>query len=196
MFNIKTISTLTLTILVGIGGSKALALPGQSTEQVITWVNAHPTLKPSTDDGLTVKKSNSPTQRFTFEASVLPPGRLTLVKDRGKIKSERFTFFDMINGVTSERLQESIRIIYGLDIYQDFQQAKVVYAYPSLATIDLAKRQNRPLLAARQGELRLGDRYAYLIEVTNTDKGKAYHGEVTVFLKDYLQKLEVELSDR
>jgi hypothetical protein len=102
----------------------------------------------------------------------------------------------MINGVTPNRLKESLRIIYGLGIYQDYTRAKLVYVYPTAATIDLARRENRPLLAAQQGELLLGERYAYWMEVTQTDKGKAFNGELTVFLKEDLANLELQLRAR
>lgn len=176
--------------------SSASALPGQKTEEVVAWINANPTLRPGIGDGLLVRKTNTARERFTFQATVLPPGKVVFPKDKGTIRTENFTFFDMINGVTSDRLKESLRVIYGLDIYQDYERARVVYTYPSPETIELARRMNRPLLALQQGELRLGDRYAYWMEVTQNEKGKAYNGQMTVFLKDDLDKLETELRDR
>jgi hypothetical protein len=106
------------------------------------------------------------------------------------------TFYDQINGVTPERLRESLRAIYGSAIYQDFEQATVVYNYPVPQTLDLARRRNRLLDTARQGELRLGGRYAYWMEVTQTDTGKAFNGQLTIFLKEDVAKLEAELRDR
>lgn len=176
--------------------SSASALPGQKTEQVVAWINANPTLRPGIGDGLVVRKTNTARERFTFQATVVPPGRVTFPKDKGTIRTESFTFFDMINGVTPDRLKESLRVIYGLDIYQDYERARVVYSYPTPETVELSRRLNRPLLALQQGELRLGDRYAYWMEVTNNEKGKAYNGQMTVFLKEDLDKLETELRDR
>jgi hypothetical protein len=177
--------------------ANANALPGQTTDTVAAWVNAHPTLRPGIGDGLVVNKTNSAAQRFTFQASILSPGRITSPPpDTFTIRSERFYFYDRVNGVTPERLQESVRIIYGPAIYQDYERAKVVYEYPSAETIDLARRQNLPLLALQQGKLLLGERYAYWMEVTKTNSGKAFNGQVTVFLKDDLNKLEIELRDR
>ncbi len=147
-------------------------------------------------DGLRVSKSSTPAQNFTFQASVLSPGRLTPPKDRGTIRSEHMTFYDKINGVTLDRLRESLRVIYGLTIYQDYERAKLVYDYPVPQTIDLARRQNRPLLAQQQGELRLGERFAYWLEITKTDTDKAFNGQITVFLKEDLDKLEAQLRDR
>lgn len=175
----------------------ANALPGQSTDTVVAWINAHPTLRPGIGDGLVVNKTNSAAQRFTFQASILPPGRITSPPvDTFTVRSERFYFYDRVNGVTPERLQESVRIIYGPAIYQDYERAKVVYEYPTPETVDLARRQNLPLLAQQQGKLLLGERYAYWMEVAKTNSGKAFNGQVTVLLKEDLNKLEIELRDR
>lgn len=176
--------------------STAHALPGERTETVAAWIRAHPTLQPANRDGLSVRKSNTAAQRFTFQATVLPPGRVTSPVDRGTIRSERLSFYDRVNGVTSERLQESLRTIYGLELYQDYEQARIMYAYPTPESLDLARRQNRPLLAAQQGELRLGERYAYWREVTQAEAGKAFSGQLTIFLIEDLDKLEAELRDR
>ena len=189
-------SVLSLSILLALGANRVNALPGQSPDTVVSWINANPTLRPGIGEGLLVRKFNTPAQRFTFKATVLPPGQVSTPIDRATIRSERISFYDMINGVTPDRLKESLRIIYGLGIYQDYTRAKLVYVYPTAATIDLARRENRPLLAAQQGELSLGERYAYWMEVTKTNKGKAYNGELTVFLKEDLPKLELQLRNR
>lgn len=174
----------------------ANALPGESAEAVAAWMNANPTLRPGIGQGLRVTKSDTAAMNFTFQASVLPPGRVTPPEDRGTIRSERMTFYDKINGVTFNRLREALRAIYDPTIYQDYDRARVVYEYPTPQIIDLARRQNRPLLAQQQGELRLGERYAYWLEITKIDGDKAYNGQVTVFLKNDLDKLESELRDR
>jgi hypothetical protein len=71
-----------------------------------------------------------------------------------------------------------------------------VYSYPAPETIDLSRRQNLTLLAAQQGELRLGERYAYWMDVTKTKNGKAFNGQLTIFLKEDLDKLATELRNR
>jgi hypothetical protein len=185
-----------LTVFLLLFPTIANALPGQRTETVAAWINANPTLRPAIGDGLRVTRSSTPAQRFTFQASVLPPGRVTIVNDRSTIRSERMTFYDMINGVTVERLRESLRVIYGPTIYEDYDRAQRVYDYPVPATIDLARRQNRPLLEQQQGELRLGNRFAYWLEITNTESGKAFNGQITVFLKEDLNKIEAEVRAR
>lgn len=196
MKGLKLGSIVSVGILSVLVGYRANALPGDPVDTVAAWIAAHPTLQPGIGDGLTVRKSNTASQRFTFQARVLPPGQIAFPTDRSMIRSEQISFYDQINGVTPERLAESLRIIYGPGIYQDYERAKLVYAYPSPETVDLARRQNRPLLAAQQGELLLGDRFAYWLEVTQTDSGKAYNGQITVLLKDDLDKLETELRDQ
>jgi hypothetical protein len=188
-------SILSLSMLLVLAG-RANALPGQSTDTVTSWINANPTLRPGIGDGLLVRKVNTPAQRFSFQASILPPGRITVPTDRATIRSERLSFYDAVNGITPERLKESLRVIYGLEIYQDYDRARIVYVYPSPETVDLSRRQNLPLLAAQQGELLLGERYAYWIEVTKTEKGKALNGQLTIFLKEDLDKIQTELRSR
>jgi hypothetical protein len=196
MYKFKLWAGLSLGILLTLAGNRAQALPGQTTDKVISWINANPTLRPGAGDGLIVRNSSTAAQRFNFEASVLPPGRITFPKDKSAVRTESLHIFDMINGVTRDRLKESLRTIYGLDIYQDFERGTVVYSYPSPETVDQARRQRLPLLEAQQGELRLGDRYAYWMEVVPTKSGKAFNGQVTVFLKEDLNKLQTELLGR
>jgi hypothetical protein len=176
--------------------SKANALPGQSTEEVTTWMKAHPTLRSGSGEQLYVQKSDTAAQRFTFQASVLPPGKVEFAKDRSRIRYERLAMYDAINGMSFQRLQESLRVIYGYDIYQDFQQAQVVYEYPNQGTINSARFAKTPIREALQGQLRVGDRYAYWIEVAKPRSGKAYTGQMTVLLKTDLEKLQKELQTR
>lgn len=176
--------------------SQADALPGQSTEEVGTWIKAHPTLRPRAGEKLFVQKSDTAAQRFTFQASVLPPGKVTFTKDRSVIRSERIAMYDAVNGMTLQRLQESLRVIYGLDIYQDFKRAQVVYEYPNESAINSARMARTPIREALKGELRVGDRYAYWLEVAQPREGKAFTGQMTVLLKTDLDKLETELRNR
>jgi hypothetical protein len=170
------------------------ALPGQTSEEVAAWMQANPTLQPESGETLLVKKSDTPAQRFTFQASTLEPGRIApSLGPAGIIRTERFEMFDLVNGVNSARLQETLRIIYGLDIYQDFQQARVVYAYPNPATVDLARSRNAPLLESLQGELRVGSRFAYWLEVPQPREGNPIMGRMTILLKEDLAKVETEL---
>lgn len=198
-------NSLFLGLLIALTGGRANALPGQTTQEVAAWIQANPNLQPTSGETLLVRKSDTAAQRFTFEASALAPGRATIVPlgNSSVIRAERLELFDLINGITVNRLEESLRVIYGLDIYQDYQRARVVYAYPNPETVNLARSQNEPLLEALQGELRLGDRYAYWIEIAQprqpdpiTGKVTPIIGRIVVFLKEDLDKLESELRNR
>lgn len=189
-------SILLLGIGLALSGHPANALPGESVDTVQAWINAHPTLRPGIGDGLRVTKSDTAAQQFTFQATVLPPGRVMAPRDRGRIRSERMSFYDRINGVTFDQLEDAVRVIYGPTIYDDFNRARIVYEYPVRETIDLARRRRLPLLEAQQGQLRLGERFAYWMEVTQTSSGEAYNGQLTVFLKEDLDKMETELRHR
>lgn len=190
---ISLVSWLCVGIL---ANSQADALPGQSTEEVGTWIKAHPTLRPRAGEKLFIQKSDTAAQRFTFQASVLPPGKVAFTKDRSVIRSERIAMYDAVNGMTLARLQESLRVIYGLDIYQDFKRAQVVYEYPDASAINSARMAKTPIREALKGELRVGDRYAYWLEVAQPRDGKAFTGQMTVLLKTDLDKLETELRNR
>ncbi|MBD2200596.1 MULTISPECIES: hypothetical protein [Calothrix] len=176
--------------------SKTNALPGQQTEEVTTWIQAHPTLRPRSGERLFIQKSDTAAQRFTFLASVLPPGKVAFTKDRSVIRNERITMYDAVNGMTFDRLQEALRVIYGVDIYQDFKRGQVLYQYPNQSAINSARLAKTPIREALQGELRVGDRFAYWIEVAQPKAGKAFTGQMTVLLKSDLDKLEAELRNR
>lgn len=174
----------------------AIALPGESTEAVLTWIQAHPTLRPQGGETTIIRKTDTPAIRFTYEASVLPPGRITVPANRGEIRSEYFSVYDQINGVPPVLLEEYLRDIYGLDIYQDYQLATTIYAYPQPETVELSRRLDQPGLADQYGELRTGKRFAYWLEVAYTPDGNPISGRMTIFLKEDLEKLLIELRDR
>ncbi|NJM17537.1 MAG: hypothetical protein HC907_01780 [Richelia sp. SM1_7_0] len=176
--------------------SAATALPGQATEQVETWIKAHPTLSPRSGERFLVTKTDTAAQRFSFQAMVSAPGRVTFSKNRSQIRTERISMYDAINGMSLDRLKESLRIIYGLDIYQDYKGAQVIYEYPNQSAINAARFAKTPIREGLTGELRVGDRYAYWVEVAQGKNGKAYTGQMTVFLKSDLDKLEEELRNR
>lgn len=171
------------------------ALPGQTIGEVETWIKAHPTLRPGRGERLVVRKGERPTQRFVFEASRFSPGRIT-AGSSGLILSERLEFYDEVEGVDSERLVEALRIIYGVDIYQDYQRAKVIYTYPTDEQIERARQEKKPLLEARRGELREGERFAYWVEIAQPETGNAVTGRLIVFLKDDIDDIEKELRAR
>lgn len=196
MNGIRFGSLLGFGLLLLSGATPARALPGQTTKEVAAWMQANPTLRPSRGEKFLVTKSSTAAQRFTFEASLLSPGRIKQSPNAGIIRSERLMLFDMQNGVTQERLKESLRAIYGLEVSQDFDRAQVVYAYPSEVTIQQAIAQNNPLLASLQGELRRGSRYAYWLEIAQTPEGLAYAGRITLLLRNDVDLLEAEIRNR
>jgi hypothetical protein len=83
------------------------------------------------------------------------------------------TMFDAVNGITVARLEESLRVIYGLDVYQDYNDAQVVYQYPNQSAINTARLAKTPIREALQGELRIGDRYAYWVEIAQPKQVKS-----------------------
>ncbi len=171
------------------------ALPGQSSNEVASWIKSNPNLTPNGNERLQIQKRNTAAQVFQFTADLFPPGYLTASKG-DVIRAERMELFDQINGVDRDGLEEILREIYGQDIYQDYYNAQVVYTYPSAATITQAINRHTPLLAARQGELRSGIRYAYWIEIAKPEKAQAVTGKIVVFLKEDLNDLESYLRNR
>jgi hypothetical protein len=185
-----------LTALIGLGGGQALALPGQPVTEVAAWVQSHPTLQPAPGEILLVRRTDSPSRRFTFEASITAPGRATAGDRKDIIRSESMSLFDTVNGVTQARMEESLAIVYGEDLYQDYRQASVVLRYPTPEMLSQAENLNRPLLRYAEGELRQGEQYAYWIETVQTPDGKPQNGQVTVLLLEDLPKLQAELESR
>ena len=175
----------------------AIALPGQTPDQVIDWIRTNPALRPEAGERLLVRKSDTPSRRFQFQASVVLPGIAAIQKSEANlIRSEQIRIFDIINGVTRSRLEESLRSIYGPDIMRDYATAKRVYAYPTVAMLQRSQSKNAsPILRALQGELRQGTKYAYWVELLQNGKGSANSGQITVFELDSLPKLEQELSN-
>ncbi|MFN5764778.1 MAG: hypothetical protein ACK470_10295 [Pseudanabaena sp.] len=175
----------------------AIALPGQTPDQVIDWIRTNPALRPEAGERLLVRKSDTPSRRFQFQASVVLPGIAAIQKSEANlIRSEQIRIFDIINGVTRSRLEESLRSIYGPDIMRDYATAKRVYAYPTVAMLQRSQSKNAsPILRALQGELRQGKKYAYWVELLQNGKGSSNSGQITVFELDSLPKLEQELSN-
>ena len=82
MLKFCQVSLLAVSILFGFFGNNVQALPGQSTDEAVSWINGNATLRPALGDGLVVKKSETPAHRFQFQPSVLPPGRVHFPRDR------------------------------------------------------------------------------------------------------------------
>jgi hypothetical protein len=180
-----------------LGALPAQALPGQSVDEVTAWMKANVTLRPGSNERLIVRKSDSAAQRFVFEASMFAPGAFDpKSKGGGRIRTETLKLFDMQNGITKARLEESLRAIYGLDVTQDFDRAQTIYTYPTAATVKTGIAQQKPILSALQGEIRKGARFAYWVEVAQSDKGLAYAGRISVFQHEDIDRLEAEIRNR
>ncbi|WP_072621720.1 hypothetical protein [Spirulina major] len=197
------LALLPASLSLGLHGLPSAALPGQPTEIVAAWILGNGALQGSIGDGLSVRRSNGGSQTFEFAASIFPPGRRSGVASRGscatptrrgRIRSEAFVLRDFVNGVPVERLELGLRMIYGLDVYQDYHQGALIYAYPRAEVIDTARRLGLPGVEGNYGEVRLGDRYAFWLDMAQTETGINYSGQVTVFLKEDLPKLVRELG--
>jgi hypothetical protein len=196
MLPTKTLSFALFILNSSLLAAPAFALPGQTRQEVAAWIRSNPSLTPVLGDGLTVRRFNTATQRFLFNASVLPVTSMFDVSDNSNIiRREQISFYDVINGISTDRLEESLRVIYGADIYQDYFLARVIYQYPSPEQVALAQRQNLPLLSARRGELRLGDRFGYWLETTRGNNETGANGQITIFLREDLDQLESELRN-
>ncbi|ASC69245.1 uncharacterized protein XM38_001720 [Halomicronema hongdechloris C2206] len=173
---------LTLSFWLG-GAGIAQALPGQPVEVVKAWIQANPTLRPNRPDTLVVHRTDTPARRFTFRASVFPIGNLTPEVDLSHIRTERFDLFDLANGVDVERLEESLRAIYGPDIYADYQLAEPLYRYPN---VESSATANPAVMV--EGEVRIGERFAYWLEL-NSDAQGVTRGRMTILTKADLPRL-------
>lgn len=188
-------SGLLFGVLMGWGG-RANALPGQPVLDVASWMQSQPTIQPAPGESLLVHRTDSPSRRFTFQALITAPGRATASDGKDIIRSECITLFDTVYGVSQQRLEESLNLIYGPDLYQDYRLADVVYQYPTLDMVQRAQAENIPLLQLTQGEVRQGKRFAYWVETVQTPRGLAQNGRVTIFLLEDLSKLTAELGNR
>ena len=188
-------------VWLGWGATASDAIPGQSVEDVQTWMKAHPTLRATASERLLVNRFDTPARRYTFQATIFPvggyanasdePAILNPEIDRSIIRTEKFTLVDMVDGVSVERLEESLRLIYGPDIYADYRRAVPVYSYPDSSPTQVL----RPGRDVARGELREGEQLAYWIELTPNPDGTVHLGSISVFLREDLSGLQTFLSD-
>jgi hypothetical protein len=181
-------------------GSGAQAIPGQSVDEAQTWMQAHPTLRATPQEYLLVRRSDNAARRFTFQASLFPPGGLSndgtpgiLIRNSNSlnlVRMERFSLVDMVNGVTLLRLEESLRVLYGPDIYADYRRSQATYTYPDSSPNQLLRPDRR----AVRGELRLGEQFAYWIEFLPNSDGSVESGTIAVLLKEDLPALQTTLE--
>jgi hypothetical protein len=171
----------------------AWGIPGQSPDQTAAWVRENPVLRPRPGETLNINRVDPDGSRFTFLASVAPPGRIVNPLDRETIRSERMTFFRP-QGLTPEDLFQAIRDVYGPEIAADLDQAVEVIRYP--APEALAGNQTYSLSRAIQGVVLQGNQLAYWLELTQNPDGRVQQGQVWVFQPEWLTKVEGELAER
>lgn len=194
----KTVVAGSLVLGLGLAGAlgwgqTAIAIPGQSREVAEAWVQAHPTLRPTGGERLSVRRAETPARRFQFRATVLPVTGITPGQRVGRtIRTEEITLVDLVDGITATRMEESLRVIYDAMIYNDFRRAEVVLRYDT-ATLSPQRWQSEARL---QGELRRGDRFAYLLELSGTQNAPPTSGQIKVFLIEDLSPLQATLAQR
>ena len=168
-------------------------LPGHSVNEVKTWMQGHPTLRADSREGLRVHRADIPSRRFTFQASVFPIGGFqrsdtnSVWSDSRRqrnfniVRREEFTLVDYDEPVTVTRLEDSLRALYGPDTYADYRRAPAIYSYVvETGTI--------------QGEVRLGNTYAYWVEITPDANGFVTTGRLNVLLPEDVDQLQRQLE--
>ncbi len=177
-----------LSLWAFLGGS-AIAVPGNSAAAVEAWINAHPTLRPGPTERLVVNRAETPARRFRFRATVIPVTGISPDLVLGRlIRTEEASLVDIVDGITANRMEEALRVIYDATIYNDYRRAAVVYRYSNAATVVGTSG------VLRQGELRQGDRFAYWWELTGNPEGFTTMGKMTVFLIEDLPPLQERLQ--
>ncbi len=171
----------------------AWGIPGQSPNQAAAWVRENRVLRPRPGETLNINRVEPDGSRFTFLASVAPPGRIVNPLDREKIRSERMTFFRP-QGLTAEDLFQAIREVYGPEIAADLDQAVEVIRYPAPEV--LAGNPTYTLSRAIQGVVLEGKQLVYWLELTQNPDGRVQQGQVWVFQPEWLTKVKEELAER
>lgn len=170
-------------------GSPSYAIPGLSVNEVKTWMQGHPTLRADSREGLRVHRADVPSRRFTFQASVFPIGGFQAAGDTpvltprqrhfNIVRREEFILVDYDQPVSATRLEDSLRTLYGPDTYADYRRAETVYEYTTETS---------------SGEVRLGDLYAYWVELIPDTNGVISIGKLNVLLTEDVNRLQSHLQ--
>ncbi|MGD1856533.1 MAG: hypothetical protein ACFB2W_20020 [Leptolyngbyaceae cyanobacterium] len=192
----KLISLLALgvSLPVWLFASPSYGVPGQSVDEVKTWMQGHPTLRADRREGLRVHRADIPSRRFTFQASVFPVGGFQQSgsddiwaagsrRSFSTVRREEFILIDYDQQVTIGRLEDSLRALYGPDTYADYRRAQSVYQYAAVTN-------------TIQGEVWLGDLYAYWIELTPDTNGVVTTGKLNVLLIEDAGRLQSYLQQQ
>ncbi|ESA36292.1 hypothetical protein N836_08085 [Leptolyngbya sp. Heron Island J] len=187
--------TLGISLPTLIAAGPSYGLPGYSVNEVKTWIQGHPTLRADSREGLRVHRADIPSRRFTFQASVFPIGGFQRAGNNGIwssnsrqrsfniVRREEFTLVDYDQPVTVSRLEDSLRNLYGPDIYADYRRAQAIYSYFSESS-------------TIEGEVRLGNLYAYWVEITPDANGVSTTGKLNVLLAEDVDRLESYLQQQ
>jgi len=176
----------------------AAALPGQTVDEAKAWMQAHPTLRALPSERLSIRRNNTPSSRYTFHGSVFGPGggsgeSLLVRRHSGEVvsvRSEKLTLVDIVRGVSVPRLEDSLRAIYGAEVYADYRRAQAVIVYSP------GRAEDRGTERAHLAQLLEGDLYAYLIEVIPNTNGVVETGAVTVMLREDVPAIQAGLRSR
>ncbi len=174
----------------------AAALPGQSVDEAAAWMQAHPTLRAEPRERLSLRRSDTPSRRYTFHGSVMGSG------DSGEgllhshseqlvmVRSEKLTLVDLVSGVSVTRLEDALRSLYGAEVYADYRRSQSTLVYSP------SRPEDRGTQRAARAQLSEGDLYGYLIEVIPDPDGTIYTGSLTVMLKEDTASLAEALRSR
>lgn len=176
----------------GMGMPQAIAIPGQPLALAEVWIRNHPTLRPRPQERFIINRSETPARRFRFRASVVPvTGLGTPFPALGIIRTEEITFTDVTaTGVTTTQLEESLRVIYDVALYNDFRRSRSLLRYDT-AQFPVGDLRTRSRI---RGELRQGERFGYWLEVEGPPLGIANRGTIAVFLLEDLETLQASLQ--
>ncbi len=174
----------------GLAAWPGWAIPGQPVSVAEAWIRTNPTLSPSPNERLTINRMAAPGQRFSFQASVFPVTGVRPDGNQRLIRTEQFTLVDHANAITPERLEESLRAIYGLPVFNDYRQATVLFSYAKPQAPSIADPGLR-----LQGQVREGEQFAYWQELATDQAGNVYLGRMAIFLKEDLPLLRQQLAD-
>ncbi|MEM9946574.1 MAG: hypothetical protein AAF810_10980 [Cyanobacteria bacterium P01_D01_bin.36] len=179
-------------------GAIAQALPGQTVHEAEAWMQAHPSLRALPTEGISIRRNDTPSSRFTFHGSVFGPSggsgeSLLIRRSSGEvisIRSEKFTLVDIVRGVSIPRLEDSLRTIYGAEVFADYRRAQAVIVYSP------GRPEDRGTERAHRAQLLEGELYAYLIEEIPNTNGVVETGAVTVMLREDVPAIREGLYNR
>ncbi|MEM6451398.1 MAG: hypothetical protein AAF703_13915 [Cyanobacteria bacterium P01_D01_bin.105] len=197
-FRVAFTASLALTTALAGLTKSAIALPGQTIDEAEAWMQAHPTLRADPRERLSIRRNDTPARRYTFHASIYGPSgsgeSSLLVRQRNNelimVRTEKFTLVDLINGVSIERLEDSLRNLYGANVFADYRRAESVLVYSP------GRVEDRGTTRAIRTQVLEGDLYAYVMEIIPNPDGSVHTGSVSVMLKEDVPAMRAAVRDR